>query len=114
VEPTDDRPRDYKTLERLLRARFAQFTPQQQRVAQRLLSDPEGCAFLTVSHLADAVGVNESTIVRFATALGLDGYPELTRLCQQRLREQAQMVERFNTLSHLEQLDGGMLPRVVS
>jgi DNA-binding MurR/RpiR family transcriptional regulator len=108
------KPSDYKALERLLRDRFGDLTPQQQRVAQRLLSDPEGCAFQTVTHLAASVGVNESTVVRFATSLGLDGYPELARLCQQRLRDKAQMVERFNALSHLETLEGGLLPRIVA
>jgi DNA-binding MurR/RpiR family transcriptional regulator len=108
------KPTDYKGLEQLLRERFADLTPHQQRVAQRLLSDPEGCAFQTVTHFAASVGVNESTVVRFATSLGLDGYPELTRLCQQRLRDKAQLVERFNALSHLETLEGGILPRIVA
>lgn len=107
-------PTGYKELEQRLRAAFDELTPQQQRVAQRLLSDPEGCAFQTVSQLAESADVNESTVVRFATGLGLTGYPELARLCQQRLREKAQMVERFNTLSYLESVDGGLLPRVAA
>jgi DNA-binding MurR/RpiR family transcriptional regulator len=105
-------PEDYKELEERLRASFGEFTPQQQRVAQRVLSDPEGCAFQTVTQLAESADVNESTVVRFATTLGLGGYPDLARLCQQRLREKAQMVERFNSLSYLESVEGGLLARV--
>lgn len=108
-------PTDYKELEELLRARFAEFTPQQRRVAQRLLSDPEGCAFQTISQLAESADVNESTVVRFAVSLDLGGYPELSRLCQQRLRDKAQLVERFNTLDYLESVDGGgLLARVAA
>ena len=102
-------PTDYKELEDVLRARFESFTPQQRRVAQRLLSDPEGCAFQTVSQLAESADVNESTVVRFATALDLGGYPDLARLCQQRLRDKAQLVERFNALDYLETVEGGSL-----
>ena len=108
-------PRDYKELEELLRVRFEEFTPQQRRVAQRILSDPEGCAFHTVSQLAESAGVNESTVVRFATSLDLGGYPDLARLCQQRLRDKAQMVERFNALDYLETVEGGgLLARVAA
>lgn len=107
-------PRGYKELEQRLRATFDTLTPQQQRVAQRVLSDPEGCAFQTVTQLAESADVNESTVVRFATALGLRGYPDLVRLCQQRLQEKAQMVERFNTLSYLESVEEGLLARVAT
>lgn len=102
-------PSDYKELEVLLRARFEDFTPQQRRVAQRLLSDPEGCAFQTVTQLAESADVNESTVVRFAASLDLGGYPDLARLCQQRLRDKAQLVERFNALDYLETVEGGSL-----
>lgn len=95
----------YKELAALLRERFDSLTPNQQRIAQRLLADPEGCAFQTVTELADSVGVNESTVVRFATALGLRGYPEMARLCQQRLREQAQLLERFDALAQSREAD---------
>lgn len=102
-------PSDYKELEELLRARFEDFTPQQRRVAQRLLSDPEGCAFQTITQLAESADVNESTVVRFAASIDLGGYPDLARLCQQRLRDKAQLVERFNALDHLETVEGGSL-----
>jgi DNA-binding MurR/RpiR family transcriptional regulator len=104
----------YKELEQQLRAGFGDLTPHQQRVAQRVLSDPEGCAFKTITQLAESADVNESTVVRFATSLGLRGYPDLVRLCQQRLQEKAQMVERFNTLSYLESVEGGILGRVAA
>nr|WP_228047050.1 MurR/RpiR family transcriptional regulator [Saccharopolyspora sp. HNM0983] len=73
-------------------------TRSQRLLAERIMSDPEGVAFMTVSELADAVDVNESTVVRFASSLGLDGYPGLTRLCRQRLQEQAQLLRRLSNL----------------
>ncbi|MGH2601929.1 MAG: MurR/RpiR family transcriptional regulator [Dehalococcoidia bacterium] len=107
-------PTTYKELEELLRARFEQLTPRQRKLAQRILSDPEGCAFQTVTQLASSVGANESTVVRFATSLGLRGYPDLARLCQQRLQERAQLLERFDALRYLESQEGGVLPRAAA
>ncbi len=107
-------PTTFKELEALLRARLDELTPHQRKLAQRVLSDPEGCAFMTVAELATSVGVNESTVVRFAAALGLRGYPHLAQLCQERLREQAQLLERFEALSYLESIDDGLLSRTAA
>lgn len=104
----------YGDLEALLRERFDDLTPNQQRIAQRLLSDPEGCAFKTVAELADSAGVNESTVVRFATALGLRGYPDVSRLCQERLREKAQLLERFESLRHARDQGADPLARAAA
>jgi DNA-binding MurR/RpiR family transcriptional regulator len=85
----------------LLQERSSRLTPSQRLLAERVMADPEGVAFMTIGELAGAVGVNESTVVRFATSLGLDGYPGLTRLCRQRLRDQAQLLQRFANLERL-------------
>lgn len=102
-------PRTFDELERRLRDALPQLSPAQQRLATRVIADPEGVAFMTISEIAGAVGVNESTVVRFATSLGLDGYPALSRLCQERLREQAQMLRRFDDLRATSDGGPGML-----
>jgi len=82
-------------------------TPSHRRLAERVLADPEGVAFMTVTDLAAAVGVNESTVVRFATGQGLAGYPGLAELCRERLREQAQLVRRFTSATGLDAATDG-------
>ncbi|MFI6959961.1 MurR/RpiR family transcriptional regulator [Nocardia sp. NPDC050408] len=84
-----------------IRRRMDSLSTAHKKLAQRVLSDPEAVAFMTVSELAGAVNVNEATVVRFANALGLKGYPGLTRLCRERLQEQAQLLRRFDNLEHL-------------
>lgn len=94
-------PRTFDELTGVLQHRLDTLTPSYRAIAERVLNDPEGVAFMTVSELAAAVGVNESTVVRFATSLGLAGYPALVRVCRERLREQAQMLRRFEGMSTL-------------
>jgi DNA-binding MurR/RpiR family transcriptional regulator len=91
-------PQNFSELAAQLQARMAGFSAGHKRIARQVLTDPEGCAFMTISEMAGAVGVNESTVVRFATRIGLAGYPALTGLCRQYLREQAQNVSRFSRL----------------
>jgi DNA-binding MurR/RpiR family transcriptional regulator len=69
--------------------------PGQQRMARLLLDDPSGTAFRSVTETAKAAGVHQSSVVRFATSLGLKGFPGLVALCRQQLAEEAQLVQRF-------------------
>ena len=56
------------------------------RIAQYLLESCEQAAFQTAAEIGKTVQVSESTVVRFATDLGYDGYPEMQRALQARLR----------------------------
>lgn len=94
-------PQTYDELLTALQARGPSLTRSQRLIADRVMADPEGVAFMTVSELASAVGVNEATVVRFASGLGLEGYPGLTALCRERLRQQAQLLRRYDQLEQL-------------
>ena len=80
----------------MLQERLEGFSSGQQRIARLFLSDPEGCAFRTIGETARNAEVHESSVVRFATALGLDGYPGLLGLCRQQISDQAQLLRRFD------------------
>ncbi|MBD3005559.1 MULTISPECIES: MurR/RpiR family transcriptional regulator [unclassified Streptomyces] len=101
-------PRTYDALVATLHNPATPLTRSQRLLAERVMADPEGVAFMTISELASAVGVNEATVVRFATSLGLEGYPGLTRLCREHLREQVHLLRRYDNLEQLG-ADGGNL-----
>ncbi|WP_457256439.1 MurR/RpiR family transcriptional regulator [Pedococcus sp. P5_B7] len=88
-------PKSYAELRTVLQARMASFAPGQQRIAKLLLTDAEGTAFRTIAQTAELAEVHQSSLVRFATGLGLAGYPALVKLCREQLAEQAQLVRRF-------------------
>lgn len=91
-----------------IRARWGSLSVSHKKLAERVLTDPEAVAFMTVSDLASAVGVNEATVVRFASGMGLKGFPGLARLCQERLQEQAQLLRRLDNLEHMVARGGGL------
>jgi DNA-binding MurR/RpiR family transcriptional regulator len=97
----DPPPATFDELVAVLQRRLPSLPPAQRLLAERVMADPEGVAFMTVTELATVAGVNESTVVRFAAGLGLDGYPGLTRLCRAMLRAEAQLVRRFGNLGTL-------------
>ena len=53
-----------------------------RRIAECIVTHYDKAAFMTASRLGEYVGVSESTVVRFAAALGYDGYPQLQRRCK--------------------------------
>lgn len=88
-------PQTYDELCAVLQDRVTTMAPGQKRIATLLLSDPGGTSFRTISETARLAEVHQSSLVRFATMLGLNGYPSLVALCRRRLAEEAQLIRRF-------------------
>ena len=62
-------PATFEQLADVLSRRLASMSRAQKAVGQRILSDPEGVAFMTVTELAQSAEVNEETVVRMARSL---------------------------------------------
>ena len=67
----------------------------QKQIARFILEHYDKAAFMTASRLGVTVGVSESTVVRFATELGYDGYPHLQRALQEMIRNKLTSVQRM-------------------
>ncbi len=66
----------------LLQENAYQFSKGQRAIANYITSSYDKAAFMTASRLGMAVGVSESTVVRFATELGFNGYPAMQKAMQ--------------------------------
>lgn len=60
-----------------LAARKTSLSPSERRVADYVLRQPDKVIRMSIGTLAGTVGVSQPTVLRFARALGLEGYPEL-------------------------------------
>ncbi len=78
-----------------VRQRASGFSEGQKAVADYILRDYERAAFLTAARLGQRVGVSESTVVRFAMALGYAGYPEMQQILQDMVRNKLTTVDRL-------------------
>ena len=70
-----------------------------KRIASFIQEHYDKAAFMTASRLGDTVGVSESTVVRFATELGFEGYPELQKALQEMIRSKLTSVQRMEVTS---------------
>ena len=74
---------------------LSDFSKGQKRIAGYILENYDKAAFMTASKLGRLVGVSESTVVRFASELGYDGYPEMRRVLQDVVRNKLTSVQRI-------------------
>lgn len=77
-----------------IQKRFSELSKGHKLIAQYIIENYDKAAFMTASKLAHKVGVSESTVVRFANALGLDGYPQLQRGLEEVIRTKLTTVQR--------------------
>ncbi len=78
-----------------LRQKTPEFSKGQRRLAQYILEAYDKAAFMTAAKLGAAVGVSESTVVRFAVELGYDGYPSLQKAMQEMVVNRLTSVQRI-------------------
>src|ERR671936_2838201 len=67
----------HQTLSSYITARFDEFSRSQKDVAQYIVDHLDEAAFQTAEELARRASTSSSTVVRFAQALGFEGFPEL-------------------------------------
>ena len=67
----------------------------QRLIARYITENYDKAAFMTAGKLGRTVGVSESTVVRFATELGFDGYPGMRRAMQEMVRSRLTSVQRI-------------------
>lgn len=84
-----------------IRSAYPGFSRGKRRIADYLIDHYEEAAFLTAMRLGECAGVSESTVVRFAYDLGLDGYPALQRELRELLRSRLNSVQRIRLASDI-------------
>ena len=73
-----------------------------RRIAECIVTHYDKVVFMTASKLGEYVGVSESTVVRFASALGYSGYPHLQKALQELIRHRLTASQRFEMTSDMD------------
>ena len=84
-----------KSVLHTIESNFSSFSKGQKRIANYILQDYDKAAFMTANRLGKLVGVSESTVVRFASELGYDGYPSMQRALQEMIRSRLTSTQRI-------------------
>ena len=80
---------------------MSSFSKGQKRIANYILESYDKAAFMTASKLGKMVEVSESTVVRFASELGYDGYPSMQKALQEMIRNKLTSIQRIEVSNDL-------------
>jgi DNA-binding MurR/RpiR family transcriptional regulator len=92
-------PRDFAALKALITGRASALPKRLTQIAGFALDNPDEIAFGTVSSIAEQAAVQPSTLVRFAQAMGYQGFSDMQEIFRSRLRDRI-----LNYGERLEQL----------
>jgi DNA-binding MurR/RpiR family transcriptional regulator len=96
-----------------IKTMFPTFSKGQKYIARYIIDHYDKAAFMTASKLGNIVGVSESTVVRFASELGYEGYPELQKALQDMIRNKLTSVQRIEVSTDILG-DGDILDKVLN
>ncbi len=79
----------------VLQQNVKKFSKGQRMLAKYITESYDKAAFMTANCLGKTVGVSESTVVRFASSLGYDGYPSMQKAMQDLVLNRLTSVQRI-------------------
>jgi len=85
-----------RDLMKLIQVNFPHLSKGQKLIADYITTHYDKAAFMTAAKLGEVVGVSESTVVRFANALGFSGYPTLQKALQELIKNKLTTVQRLS------------------
>ena len=104
--------KDSKYLISHIQSQYTRFSKGQKLIAQYILKNYDKVAFMTACKLGETVGVSESTVVRFANALGYSGYPKLQDALQELIKNKLTTVQRVDMVKEFND-DSAILKKIV-
>lgn len=84
-----------------IKERIPTFSKGQKLIANYVLEHYEKVAYMTAAKLGNIVGLSESTVVRFASELGFDGYPDFQNSLKELTRNMLTSVQRIDLTNDL-------------
>lgn len=77
--------------------KFMKMSKGHKAIASYISDHYEQAVFMTAAKLGETVGVSESTVVRFASGLGYEGYPEFQKELESWVKNKLNTVQKIGT-----------------
>lgn len=75
--------------------KFSKMSKSHKVIASYITDNYDQAVFMTAAKLGQAVGISESTVVRFASSLGYDGYPEFQKALEDWVKSKLSGVQKI-------------------
>lgn len=92
---------------------YPKFSKSHKKIADFILNNYQKAAFFTAAKLGEVTDISESTVVRFATSMGFEGYPEFQEALQENIKGKLTTLQRME-VSSLKMVNEDILTKVLS
>lgn len=94
-------PESFETLKGVIAKQYPELSGQLKRIAEFAVENPNDIALKTVAAIADDIGVQPSSMVRFAKSFGYEGFSDLQKIFRSRLISSSpDYAERIQSFRH--------------
>ncbi|MDR0963641.1 MAG: MurR/RpiR family transcriptional regulator [Clostridium sp.] len=77
---------------------FPTMSKSHKAIAEYISKNLEQAVFMTAAKLGETLGISESTVVRFATGIGYDGYPEFQKALEEDVKGKLSNLRRLDQM----------------
>lgn len=88
--------RQYEVLHRI-EERYAKMSKSHKVIADYILEHFDQAVFMTAAKLGELLGISESTVVRFASGIGYDGYPQMQKALEECVKGRLNNIQRIDS-----------------
>jgi DNA-binding MurR/RpiR family transcriptional regulator len=99
---------------KLVAEHFDQFTKSEKRIADYISQNQDEAAFMSAGEIAEALGISEPTMARFARTLGFDNFPAMRVMLQTKFRTLVNHSARIRSLLDDLRVEGDIYERLVT
>ena len=76
--------------------RYDKMSKSHKTIGRYILGHYEQAVFMTAAKLGETLGISESTVVRFASGIGYDGYPEFQKALEECVKGKLSNVQKMD------------------
>lgn len=87
--------RNYDVLSRIEEG-FPKMSKSHKKIATFISEHYDQAVFMTAAKLGNALGISESTVVRFASGIGYDGYPEFMKALEECVKSKLSTIQKID------------------
>ncbi len=80
----------------IIHEKYQDMSKSHKIIAEFICNSYEQAVFMTAAKLGEAVGISESTVVRFASSLGFNGYPEFQKTLEDWVKGQLNSMSKMS------------------
>lgn len=100
------------TLIKRISAEYPKLSKVQRKIADYIFANLEEVSWRSAAHVAASIGISESSVIRFVSVFGYDGYKQMQRDLQKEVEAKLSLTSRFETFVLSDEGNGSLVDSV--